>query len=155
MNTTTQFFNSEEAAQVLGVNVQTMRKYLRNGKVRGLRLGRDWRISGRALDELARKADNQPQAPARTRSGSTPNDSDASAAAILSGLQSDDAHQRNAAIIALTQADAHTSALVQERIAQSVAEYSGPEDDWSDWRALDSEPFHFPEEAKAEAEAAA
>jgi excisionase family DNA binding protein len=66
MNTTTQFFNSEEAAQVLGVNVQTMRKYLRSGKVRGLRLGRDWRISGRALDELAHKADNQPKAPAST-----------------------------------------------------------------------------------------
>jgi excisionase family DNA binding protein len=47
------FYNSEEAARVLGVNVQTMRKYLRDGKVRAIRLGRDWRISEAAFDELA------------------------------------------------------------------------------------------------------
>jgi len=73
-----------------------------------------------------------------------------SAAAILSGLDSDDPRARNAAIMALSQADAQTSALVETEVARSVAEYSGPEDDWRDWRALDGEPFHFPEEeAKA------
>jgi hypothetical protein len=72
-----------------------------------------------------------------------------SAAAILSGLDSDDPRARNAAIMALSQADAQTSALVETEVAHSVAEYSGPEDDWSAWRALDGEPFHFPEEAKA------
>jgi excisionase family DNA binding protein len=78
------------------------------------------------------------------------NDTSNSAAAILSGLDSDDPRARNAAIMALSQADAQTSALVETEVARSVAEYSGPEDDWRDWRALDGEPFHFPEEeAKA------
>ncbi len=78
------------------------------------------------------------------------NGREARAAAILSGLDSDEPRARNAAIMALSQADAQTSALVETEVARSVAEYSGPEDDWSDWSALDGEPFHFPEEeAKA------
>jgi hypothetical protein len=35
--------------------------------VRAVRLGRDWRISERAIDELAHTATNQPRAPRRQR----------------------------------------------------------------------------------------
>jgi excisionase family DNA binding protein len=68
------------------------------------------------------------------------------AAAILADLDSDDTTRRNAAIIALANADAQTSELVESEVEKSVAAYDGPEDDFSDWRALDSEFFHFPEE---------
>jgi excisionase family DNA binding protein len=47
------FYAAKEAAALLGVNVQTMRRYLREGKIRSIRLGRDWRISKAALEELA------------------------------------------------------------------------------------------------------
>ena len=63
------FYDVPGAAQVLGLKDETMRRWLRTGKVRGLRLGRDWRISERALDELAHKATNQPKksTPAKDR----------------------------------------------------------------------------------------
>ena len=47
------FYDVPEAATVLGLTPDTMRRWLRVGRVRGLRLGRDWRIPVRAIDELA------------------------------------------------------------------------------------------------------
>jgi hypothetical protein len=73
--------------------------------------------------------------------------SDARAAAILDGLHSDDGPTRNAAIVALSHADEETSRVVEEAAARAVKEWQGEEDDLSDWRALDSEPFHLSEEA--------
>ena len=86
--------------------------------------------------------------------GSVPNTGtpEARAAAILAGLDSDDPTTRNAAIVALAKADAPTSELVEEEVSRAVADYDGPEDDLSDWQALDSEPFHFPEESGKKAE---
>jgi excisionase family DNA binding protein len=134
------FYDVPGAAQVLGLKHETMRRWLRSGKVRGLRLGRDWRISERALDELAHKSTNQPP-------GSTPGQKHSKQATeIIAGLKNDDLHARNAAILALSHADAQTSALVEAAVTRSVAEYSGAEDDWNDWRTLDGESFHFPEE---------
>lgn len=69
------------------------------------------------------------------------------AEAILEGLHSDHAPTRNAAIIALSHADEETSRIVEEAAARAVEEWQGEEDDLSDWRALDAEPFRFPEEA--------
>jgi len=68
------------------------------------------------------------------------------AATILAGLDSDDIATRNAAIVALASADAQTSHLVEIEAEKSVAAYGGPEEDFSRWQALDSEPFYFPEE---------
>lgn len=48
------FLTSVQASQVLGVNPDTMRRYLREGKVRALRLGKDWKIPESALSDLAR-----------------------------------------------------------------------------------------------------
>ncbi len=56
MSNEPKFYNTTEAAAVLGVNVQTMRRYLRDGKVRAIRLGRDWRISEAAFEELASRS---------------------------------------------------------------------------------------------------
>lgn len=48
------FLTSVQASQILGVNPDTMRRYLREGKVRALRLGKDWKIPESALSDLAR-----------------------------------------------------------------------------------------------------
>jgi len=48
------FLNSVEASQLLGVNPDTLRRYAREGKIRALRLGRDWKIPESALSDLAR-----------------------------------------------------------------------------------------------------
>jgi len=47
------FLSAQQASQVLGVNIDTMRRYLRQGKVRALRLGKDWKIPESALSELS------------------------------------------------------------------------------------------------------
>ncbi len=48
------FLSSRQASQLLGVNADTMRRYLREGKVRALRLGKDWKIPESSLSDLAR-----------------------------------------------------------------------------------------------------
>ena len=45
------FITTAEAARRLGVSRQTMAIYLRTGRVRGVKLGKDWRIP---LQEFAR-----------------------------------------------------------------------------------------------------
>lgn len=69
------------------------------------------------------------------------------AAEILAALDSDDMTRRNAAIVELARSDAATSAIVEAAAARAVEEYDGPDDDFADFRALDGEPFQFPEEA--------
>lgn len=69
------------------------------------------------------------------------------AQAVLDALQSGDKERRNAAIIQLAHADEETSQIIEEAAARAVEEWQGEEDDLSEWRALDAEPFHFPEEA--------
>jgi excisionase family DNA binding protein len=61
------FYDVPAASQVLGLKPDTMRRWLRAGRVRGIRLGRDWRISERAIDELAHTATNQPKAAPRVK----------------------------------------------------------------------------------------
>ncbi len=61
------FYDVPAASQVLGLKPDTMRRWLRAGRVRGIRLGRDWRISERAIDELAHKATNQSKAAPRVK----------------------------------------------------------------------------------------
>jgi excisionase family DNA binding protein len=48
------FLNSVQASQLLGVNPDTMRRYAREGKIRALRLGKDWKIPESALSDLAK-----------------------------------------------------------------------------------------------------
>ena len=68
------------------------------------------------------------------------------AQAILAEMDCGDLKRRNAAIVTLAGADAATSAIVEAAAARAVADWEGEEEDWSDWRALDSEPFHFLDE---------
>ena len=47
-------YTLEEAAEVLKVSVRTLGEWLRKVKIRGVKLGRAWRIPESALEEIAR-----------------------------------------------------------------------------------------------------
>jgi excisionase family DNA binding protein len=46
------FITTAEAARRLGVSRQTMATYLRSGRVRGIKLGKDWRIPVQEFERL-------------------------------------------------------------------------------------------------------
>ncbi len=125
----------EQTAERLQLSPLTVQRQLKRGALRGIKRGRVWRVPESALLESSH--------PVPFDLLKTPAER---AAAILAALNSDDPQNRNAAIITLAKSDAQTSALVEREVEKSVAAYNGPEDDFSDWRALDGEPFHLPEE---------
>ncbi|HAG11755.1 MAG TPA: DNA-binding protein [Desulfotomaculum sp.] len=45
-------YSPEEAALVLGVNIRTITKWLREGKLTGSKLGKVWRIEEQALKDF-------------------------------------------------------------------------------------------------------
>lgn len=46
-------YSTEEAAEVLGLNVETVRNWLRAGRIKGVKLGkRYWRIPEREVQRL-------------------------------------------------------------------------------------------------------
>lgn len=42
----TQIYTTEQAAEVLQINIQTLRKWIREGKLPASKLGSDYRITG-------------------------------------------------------------------------------------------------------------
>lgn len=46
-------YSTEQAAEILEISPLTLTKWLRVGKIRGVKLGRVWRIPESALEELA------------------------------------------------------------------------------------------------------
>jgi excisionase family DNA binding protein len=46
------FITTAEAARRLGITRQTMTTYLRTGRVRGIKLGKDWRIPKQEFERL-------------------------------------------------------------------------------------------------------
>lgn len=152
----------EQAAARLQLAPFTVRQQLKRGALRGIKRGRVWRIPESALMEPSAKPAREwkqaadelaPVYEASIASGgeltaiSQGDTPQARAEAILAALHSGDKARRNAAIIRLAKSDEQTVEIVTEAAARAVEEWDGPDDDFADWRALDSEPFHFPEEA--------
>jgi excisionase family DNA binding protein len=52
--TVEKLYSKEEAAKILSISPITLGDWLRKGKIRGVKLGRVWRIPESALEELAR-----------------------------------------------------------------------------------------------------
>ena len=125
----------EQTAERLQLSPLTVQRQLKRGALRGIKRGRVWRVPESALLESSHPVPFD-----------LPDTPQARAAAILADMQSGNARKRNAAIVMLSRSDAGTRALVEREVEKSVASYTGPEDDLSDWRALDGQPFHFPEE---------
>ena len=124
----------EEAALRLRVNPETVRRQLRDGRLRGIKRGK-WRVPESALLEP------MPTVPAAQAKLSPA----VQAAQIMDSLQSRDGHTRNAAIIALMRAAPEVRAIVEAVAAKAAEEYyatAAGQDDLADWRALDGEPFH-------------
>ena len=46
------YYTPEQIAQLLQVNVVTVHRWLRNGKLKSVKLGRLWRVSSKNLEEL-------------------------------------------------------------------------------------------------------
>lgn len=169
-----QALKTAELAALVGVHPQTIRRAIESGQLKAAQTGStgphlisrteaaNWwksRGGGELWGESAPTGESETRAiygelyPENPKTevevkdpfkGDTP---EARAAAILAEMESDDTKRRNLAIIALSQADEETSAIVEEAAARAVEEWEGEDDDFADWRALDSEPFHFPEEA--------
>ncbi len=130
----------EQAAERLQLHPETVRRQLKRGELRAIKRGRVWRVPESALGEATPdtthiQSNANPQSTPETR-----------AAAILEALDSGDMKRRNAAIIRLAASDAATIEIVTAAAAKAVEEWDGPEDDLSQWRALDLKP-HFPDEA--------
>ena len=51
--TAEKMYSVEQAAEILGISPLTMAKWLRAGKIRGVKMGRLWRIPESSLDEAA------------------------------------------------------------------------------------------------------
>lgn len=47
-------FPVDETAEILGIHPMTVRKWLTAGKIRGVKVGRLWRIPESSLQELAK-----------------------------------------------------------------------------------------------------
>lgn len=127
------FLTVEQTAERLQLSPLTVQRQLKRGALRGVKRGRVWRVPESALGESS------------PPSVSTPTQQ--KAAAILAGMMSGETSQRHAALLQLAGADAPTRAIIERAGAQQQANYAGPQDDMSDWLALDTEPFVFPDEA--------
>jgi len=131
----------EEFANRTHQHAQTVRRQIRRGAVPTVRTGRKYLIPESAAAPTY--AATTYAAPLSKAKG-TPQ---ARAAAILTALESGNKERRNAAIIQLASSDEQTVEIVTEAAARAVEAWDGPQDDLSGWRALDGDPFHFPEES--------
>jgi excisionase family DNA binding protein len=68
---TEQYYSAEEAAQILGLQVRTVRNYVRDGRLPGARIGKQYRITRAGLEAFVGgvpAASEQPPPAATTRS---------------------------------------------------------------------------------------
>lgn len=59
-----QLFSAEEAAQILGLQVRTVRNYVREGRLPGVRIGKQYRIARADLDAFTSGAAGREHVPA-------------------------------------------------------------------------------------------
>ena len=127
----------EQAAERLQLAPFTVRKQLREGRLRGIKRGaKSWRIPESALLESSR---------AERINGDE-------AERLWARLSNFATH--NAALYEIAAAPAQVRQLIDDRSERAAAQwYETPagEAELRDWRALDGEPFDFPDEAPDEA----
>lgn len=122
----------EQAADRLQLGAFTVREQLRNGRLRGIKRGRVWRVPESALFESV------PSLKAQAK------EIQKRAATLWSELISGDGDRHNAAIVSLSKEPQAVKSLVLERSAQALASYYASEEgreELADWRAIDGDPF--------------
>jgi excisionase family DNA binding protein len=137
----------EQAAERLQLHPDSVRRQLKRGTMRGIKRGTRWRVPESAVEESTPPELQRDYTRPRSIESAIGDTPQARAKAILEALESGDKARRNAAIIQLAKSDEQTVEIVTEAAAHAVKEWDGPDDDFADWRALDAEPFHFPEES--------
>lgn len=65
-----QLYSAEEAARILGLQVRTVRNYIREGRLPGVRIGKQYRISRPALEAFACAGAGEVQGTTRAGSAS-------------------------------------------------------------------------------------
>lgn len=50
-----QMYTPEEAAEILGFKKRTIMEWLRNGKIRGVKMGKEWRITETELNRIQKE----------------------------------------------------------------------------------------------------
>lgn len=126
----------EQAAERLQVGTFTVREQLRNGRLRGIKRGRLWRVPESALMESSSET---PRAHSRQRQADQ----------IWRALTSGDGDRHNAAIVALSKTPQDVRDVVLKRSAQALASYYASDEgreELADWRAIDGDPFADDEE---------
>ena len=53
-----ELFDSEEVAEYLGVERVTVQRWCRSGHLRGLKIGKGWRIRRDALEDFLKQSEN-------------------------------------------------------------------------------------------------
>lgn len=48
------FYSLDEIANILHVSTETVRRYVRNGKLKAIRIGRDYKVSEENLQKMIR-----------------------------------------------------------------------------------------------------
>lgn len=56
---TIKLYNTKEAAEVLRISTRTLRKYVDDGKIEALRIGRGWRFTEKGINDFISKAGNK------------------------------------------------------------------------------------------------
>jgi acetyl-CoA synthetase len=121
----------EQAAERLQVGTFTVREQLRDGRLRGIKRGRLWRVPESALMESSSETPRKP-------------DSQRQADQIWRALTSGDGDRHNAAIVALSKTPQDVRDVVLKRSAQALASYYASDEgreELADWRAIDGDPF--------------
>lgn len=54
-----EYYSSEELAEMLGITTRTIRNYLKNGKIKGYKIGGKWRFSKNNIEEFIRNQRNE------------------------------------------------------------------------------------------------
>src|SRR5712692_5308611 len=65
--TSTQLFTADEVAELLNLHVKTIRRYVRDGRLKARRIGKEYRIARADLDEFAGESRAADQPVPRTR----------------------------------------------------------------------------------------
>jgi len=95
----TEFLSVDQVAERLGLHVRTVRRYVRHGRLRAVRIGKQYRVAREALDALTGR-ETPASAPSPAASGAR--QIEVSAIVQADGIDADTASRATTALLAAT-----------------------------------------------------